>query len=32
MTTSLRLLKMPLFLGFLKHLRENNKLYFDDDV
>ena len=23
---------MPLFLGFLKNLRENNKVYSDDDV
>ena len=29
---ALKLLRMPLFTGFFKILRENNKTYFDDDV
>ena len=29
---ALRLLKMPLFSGFLKKLRKNNKVLFDDDA
>ena len=32
MVTLLRPLKMPLVLGFLKNLTENNKVYSDDDV
>ena len=32
MVIALRLLKMPLFLGFLKNLREKDKIYSDDDV
>ena len=32
MVNVLRLLKMPLFIGFLKFLREKNKIYSDDDV
>ena len=29
---ALKLLRMPLFIRFLKILREKNKTYFDDDV
>ena len=29
---ALKLLRMPLFIGFLKILREKDKTYFDDDV
>ena len=32
MVNALRLLEMPLFIGFLKFLREKNKIYFDDDI
>ena len=32
MVNALKLLKMPLFIGFLKILREKNKIYFYDDV
>ena len=32
MVNALTLLKIPLFIGFLKILREKNKTYFDDDV
>ena len=32
MVNALRLLKMLLFIGFLKILLEKNKIYFDDDV
>ena len=32
MVIALRLLKMPLFLRFLKTLREKDKIYSDDDV
>ena len=32
MVNALKLLKMPLFIGFLKILREKNKTYFDNDV
>ena len=31
MVNTLRLLKMPLFIGFLKILRENNNIHSDDD-
>ena len=32
MVIALKLLKMPLFLRFLKTLREKDKIYSDDDV
>ena len=32
MFNALNLLRMPLFIEFLKILREKNKTYFDDDV
>ena len=32
MANTLRLLKMTLFIGFLKNLRDKNKIYSDDDV
>ena len=32
MVNALRLLKMPLFIGFLKIFREKNKIYSDNDV
>ena len=32
MVNALKLLKMPLFIGFLKIFREENKQYFDDDI
>ena len=32
MVNALRLLKMSLFIGFLKILGEENKIYSDDDV
>ena len=32
MINALKLLRTPLFIGFLKFLREKNKIYFDDDV
>ena len=32
MVNALKLLRMSLFIGFLKILREKNKIYFDDDV
>ena len=32
MINALNLLRMPLFIEFLKLLREKNKIYFDDDV
>ena len=32
MVNTLKLLKMPLFIWFLKILREKNKIYFHDDV
>ena len=32
MVIALRLLKMPLFVGFFKNLREKSKIYSDDDV
>ena len=32
MVNALKLLRMPLFTGFLKTLREKNKTYFNDDV
>ena len=32
MVIALRLLKRPLFKGFLKNLREKDKIYSDDDV
>ena len=32
MINALNPLRMPLFIGFLKLLREKNKIYFDDDV
>ena len=32
MVNALKLLRMPLFIGFLKILREKNKTYFDDYV
>ena len=32
MVNALRLLKIPLFIGFLKILREKKKIYSDDDV
>ena len=32
MVNALKLLKMPLFIGFLKALREKCNPYFDDDV
>ena len=32
MVSALKILKMSLFIGFLKILRENNKTYSDDDV
>ena len=32
MVNTLRLLKMPLFTGFLKNLRDENKIYFDADI
>ena len=32
MVDALRLFKMPLYIGFLKMLREKNKIYSDDDV
>ena len=31
MVIALRLLKIPLFIGFLKSLREKDKIYSDDD-
>ena len=32
MVNALKLLKMPLFKGFLNISREKNKTYFDDNV
>ena len=32
MVIALRLLKMPLFIWFLKNLREKYKIYSDEDV
>ena len=32
MVIALRLLKIPLFIGFLKKLRKNDKIYSDDNV
>ena len=32
MVTALKTLKMPLFIGFLKTLRDNNKTHSNDDV
>ena len=32
MVMALRLLKMPLFMGYLRTLRENGKINSDDDV
>ena len=32
MVNALKLLRMPLFTGFLNILREKNKTYFNDDV
>ena len=32
MGIALRLLKMPLFIGFLKKLREQDKIYSDDNI
>ena len=32
MANALRLLKMPLFIGFLKNLREKHKIYSGDNV
>ena len=32
MANALRLLKIPLFIGFLKILREKHKIYSGDDV
>ena len=32
MVNALKLLRMPLFIGFLKNLIEKNKTYFDDHV
>ena len=32
MVIAVRLIKMALFIGFLKNLRENDKIYSDDDV
>ena len=32
MVNALKLLRMPLFIGILKILREENKTYFDDAV
>ena len=32
MVNALKLLRMPLFIVFLKILREKDKTYFDDDV
>ena len=32
MVNGLRLLEMPLFIGFLKILKEKNKIYSDDGV
>ena len=32
MVIALRLLKVPLFIGFLKNLREKDKIYSDDEV
>ena len=32
MVNTLKLLRMPLFTGFLNILREKNKTYFNDDV
>ena len=32
MINALRLLEMSLFIGFLKILRENNKIHSNDDV
>ena len=32
MVSALKILSMPLFIGFLKILRENNKTHSDNDV
>ena len=32
MVNTLKLLRMPLFTGFLNILREKNKTYFNDDI